>query len=340
LWFTVQTQLHFATHFIKHREAYSRKNTHSLRLFLLGTSSSHLSLLHLPLSYFSLSFATHFYQLHRFLQEKQALLLLQKQKPDLKLPDTVGWQRITFYTQYLQPIAELITYCEGNGVILGKVPAKIQGLLAGLVNQEYDLPLAKEIKQILRDSIQTRLHDVYKEPQLPLLGAALDPEYGNLQFISEELRSAVRTRLFKEAVDLYHQPPFNSEGVSNAEISAQLNSLYELFENGTEDRGDPLDFWNQRLTRFSLLIPLVQMILCIPPTSTESERSFSSTSYIQRGRSQLGPVKLEQTTVVRNQLQQPTMTDKERANLINNLAALPDHRNPLVSSPSFIHTCL
>ena len=64
---------------------------------------------------------------------------------------------------------------------------------------------------------------------------------------------------------------------------------------------DPLDFWVENESKYETMIPLIaQDILCIPATSTPSERLFSASGLLSSGvMSNISPENLEKRVLIK-----------------------------------------
>ena len=64
---------------------------------------------------------------------------------------------------------------------------------------------------------------------------------------------------------------------------------------------DPLDYWAENEAKYETILPLcAQDILCIPATSTPSERLFSASGLLASGvMSNISPVNLEKRVLIK-----------------------------------------
>ena len=64
---------------------------------------------------------------------------------------------------------------------------------------------------------------------------------------------------------------------------------------------DPLDYWVDNELKYETMLPMIaQDILCIPATSTPSERLFSASGLLTSGRmSNIGPENLEKRVLIK-----------------------------------------
>ena len=96
-----------------------------------------------------------------------------------------------------------------------------------------------------------------------------------------------------------------------ASYQGTLGRVRRYLEGKEGKKEDVTTFWVKESNGLWALIPLVQKLLSIPATSAAAERSFSSTSFLQQGRTQLEPANLEKLAVVRNFIAQPQFNEKD-----------------------------
>lgn len=167
-----------------------------------------------------------------------------------------------------------------------------------------------------------------------VISAALDPRYRKLKFVSPEdgtrMQGTVEVLALKEAKEpgTHQQNKANVPGTGRGEKSALDSLLQSDTDSQTEDEGeasqsqedekiqmvrnevqlyfaeapvskkdDPLKWWSKNEGRFPTLSKLAKSFLCIPATSTPSERIFSAAGNIcSQKRASLSPEHVEMLT--------------------------------------------
>ena len=129
--------------------------------------------------------------------------------------------------------------------------------------------------------------------QVPLLPSALDPRFRNLKFLSDELKREVKLELLRLTTSVLEstqsvevQPSCKKtktafdillgeeEESSDNNCEAEVNQYFAEKVATTET--DPLQWWKLNEFRFKTLAKVARSILCVPATSTLSERLFST----------------------------------------------------------------
>ena len=170
----------------------------------------------------------------------------------------------------------------------------------------------------LHHSIKSRLGFILDRPNLALCCAALDPRYGNLSFISDNLRDQVWDTLAKwlieyedvrpqdcddkQECDALPLPALSPTRMTYEQISGELLRFRRLFEDVEQyqrlkEVRDPLQYWHaafQSRPNSMVLKFLIQCLYCIPASSASSERVFSKTGLqMPRLRARMMPDTLE-----------------------------------------------
>ncbi len=254
---------------------------------------------------------TQYYMLDRFMFLLEPLTELAKKdhptfQKNFKELHTTVVQRLKIYLPVMEHLKRFTKQVEGDSITISKVPFLLHELVTiHLKLDETDSPLLAKIKIQVREKINTRLGWILQTVSIPLLGAALDPRYGNLRFISLNIRNEVWNQLADEGYDLIKEiPPRKGyPATSKGDIVYALKKLRKHFES-VESTVSPLEYWSV-YSDGAPLLPLVQMILAIPASSAAVERGFSSTGFIMNGRDTLSLDHVEQMAVVRNYINGP-----------------------------------
>ena len=127
---------------------------------------------------------------------------------------------------------------------------------------------------------------------LPLLASALDPRFCNLKFLNDRLD--VKFKLTRLA-----QQSMQSVAVVKSPGKKKTKTVFDILLGKEEDdddpcdscaaeisqyfaekvvprKTDPLEWWKINELRFTHLSKVARSILCVPATSTASERLFST----------------------------------------------------------------
>ncbi|KAJ8266447.1 hypothetical protein GJAV_G00130530 [Gymnothorax javanicus] len=167
-----------------------------------------------------------------------------------------------------------------------------------LAVKDDDTELTKKVKS----NILKYLQDKYSDPSTQdLLDMAtnLDPRF-KMTYISEEKKATVRARLAEEmtSITVAMCMPTPSPGLSTKKARKTLGSFFKeaqgneeslsqepavaseleayLLTGNIDSEEDPLIWWQQHQSQYPRLSVLGKKYLCIPATSSPSERLFST----------------------------------------------------------------
>ena len=192
--------------------------------------------------------STIYYMLERYelLSQDIAYLAILGVMDDLHLEILSHYELIQLRSllKALKPMEEFVRLLEGEFyVTISQVPARLNKILANLSN----MVAGNEIHTTalaLHHSVKTRLGFILDRPNLALCCAALDPRYGHLDFVSDNLRDLVwgtlarwileyeevrpkeRTEDERAAVPL---PDYNHD-ITHAQVCEVLHRFRKLFE--------------------------------------------------------------------------------------------------------------
>ena len=125
--------------------------------------------------------------------------------------------------------------------------------------------------------------------KVSVLATALDARFRTLKFLTEDQKLAVRAELssLMTAADSTVSPPSpkrqktafdillgEQDESENTSIEDELHRYFT--EKVAPRNSNLLEWWKQNNFRFPALAKVVRLILCIPATSTSSERLFST----------------------------------------------------------------
>jgi hypothetical protein len=246
-----------------------------------------------------------FYMLERFVLLLEPLAMIATER-DLwgSVFNTTTLDRIRSYVPVLKLLENFTRIAEGDYVTISLIP----NLLHSLINEQLsrcstDSTVIKQLKKQIKESIKGRMEWILQGPSLPLLGAALDPRYGHLSFIEQEVRDLVWDRLAHEGyAEMNTTPAEDLPSIEFDDIKYHLEKVRKHFEaNIAPVSSDPLKFW-QDYKPGNVILPIVQMVLAIPASSAAVERGFSNSGFLLLGRENLSLDHVEQLSVVRNYL--------------------------------------
>uniref|UniRef100_A0A8C5LPC9 HAT C-terminal dimerisation domain-containing protein n=1 Tax=Leptobrachium leishanense TaxID=445787 RepID=A0A8C5LPC9_9ANUR len=218
---------------------------------------------------------------------------------------------------------------------ISSVPALVKGLLRSNGGASFESSALKCFQGTATEQLQSRWEGILCEqvPNPVILSAALDPRFRRLTFLTPEQIIHVQAKVRIEALavrrDMVRQQSVNSPVSTRVpESSTSVSLLDSLFESeGSSDEdiqgqleddinnqvrkevqayfverplakdGNPLIWWKGNQDKYPTLAKLSKSYLCIPATSTPSERLFSAAGNIAcKKRASLGPENVDMLT--------------------------------------------
>lgn len=195
------------------------------------------------------------------------------------MPNMETVDSILFVTK---PFIEAIKFTEAEKYLTAsEVPQILSNLVQSVQLKETDTILIKELKQQLHKDLTRRLGHILTTPNEYLYASCFDPRYGDLEFITEELRNKVWQKLEKEIDDIDLEKSSGLYPIGN--LTDDLKLMRKFFEFNAKQfkamqKFDVLKWWKD-FNRGALLAPYAKMYLCRPATSASSERVFKSAGY-------------------------------------------------------------
>lgn len=245
------------------------------------------------------------------------------------------WELLEELKQGLAPFETATVYLSGQQyTTISGLPQVVKGLTRAVHQSKFETSSGKSFITSAEKGITQRwgsICTISADKENPvILAAALDPRYRKLKFLTPEdgirLQGSVEVLAMKEAKttgtqDAKLQRANGSGGKSALETLLQSDtdsqSENEVGES-EEDRkiqvvisevrlyfgeatlskkDDPLKWWSENEGRFPTLSKLAKSFLCIPATSTPSERIFSAAGNIcSQKRASLSPRHVEMLT--------------------------------------------
>ncbi|XP_038561459.1 E3 SUMO-protein ligase ZBED1-like [Micropterus salmoides] len=179
-----------------------------------------------------------------------------------------------------------------------------------LLMQEEDTDLTKKLKNEMLDYINVKYEDESTQELLDM-GSCLDPRF-KMDFINADNKAQVKARVASEMMGCQETPSYSTEvepkdaDTSQAKkakkslgsffkqsgaavkgdssltlkdaVEAELNNY--LLTRSIDKEEDPLVWWKTHRVSFPRLAKLARKYLCIPATSSPSERIFSASGNI------------------------------------------------------------
>ena len=217
----------------------------------------------------------------------------QYRYPELSSANWLILEDVSKVLKHLE-IATVFLSAENNVSISAVLPV-VHGLLTKLAIEEEDSSCIKQFKTQVSSALKRRWGlDELDASQIPLLATAVDPRFHNLKFLHEKLKGEVRLVLLRLATAFFESTQSDGEArpsckktktafdillgeeeeFTDNSCEAELNQ-YFAEKVATRDT-DPLRWRSMNEFRFKTLAQIARSILCLPATSTASERLFST----------------------------------------------------------------
>ena len=210
-----------------------------------------------------------------------------------------NWVILEDLTEVLEPLEVATVFLsKETNVSLSSVLPVVNGLVSKLATTANDSHIILEFKtKVVADLKQRWKLDELDTDGLSVLATALDPRFRQLKFLSNEQRSEVKEELLRRASATEKangsatsvDPPAPKRAksafdillgeeedtvASNDTCDAQLAQFF--VEKAAPHSTNPIDWWRQNEFRFPQLAEVARSVLCVPATSTPSERLFST----------------------------------------------------------------
>jgi hypothetical protein len=140
--------------------------------------------------------------------------------------------------------------------------------------------------------LQERFKYVRSTPNVALMAAALHPMLCHMPGVTEEVKDATWEHLLDHVIELEPKPTGLVKGRIDQKIilqrqmhSLQLKDLRQYLESSSLK--DLETFWSSSCpwaVEIGPYKPLARLVLSLPPTSAESESTFSTAGFLQRDR--------------------------------------------------------
>lgn len=180
----------------------------------------------------------------------------------------------------LKPVRLFSKQCQINGrPTLCHLARWIDQMLNGIISAfeglsgEIREDVAGLVDNICK-RIKYRFQSTFRDGSLALIAALLSPVDANLDFdnfpMTSEAKELVRDELFAE----YRE--FCADAKPEVVERGKMLLVSFLDEAKRSEAMDPLEFWRERLDELSVLVKgFISMLLSIPVSSAENERTFS-----------------------------------------------------------------
>ena len=206
-----------------------------------------------------------------------------------------NWMILEDLVKPLQPLEVATVFLsEEHNTSLSAVLPIVHGLVSQLVSTEDDSATMRQFKVTVSSTLRRRWSlDNIAPKKVSVLATALDARFRTLKFLTEDQKLAVRAELLslmtaadgesnstvsppspkrqKTAFDILLGEQDEGE---NTSIEDELHRYFT--EKVAPRNSNPLEWWKQNSFRFPVLTKVARLILCIPATSTSSERLFST----------------------------------------------------------------
>ena len=259
-----------------------------------------------------------FYMIQRLLEARWPVVAVLSDESVTKRSDrfldlrSEQWDLLQELSKVLEPIeiATVFLSYESN-VSISCIYPIVFGLLDNLQVSEDDSPSCSLFKNEVSSSIRSRwCLDSIDPLAVSTLATCLDPRFRNLKFLSDTLKTSVKEELKERVQQMQHDPEIDQDsqalqdqpppskktaldqllGVEEEELESCMEVDTYLSGKPISRSTNPLEWWKENKTRFPCLAQLARTVLCIPATSTPSERLFSKAGLtISKLRSNLKP---------------------------------------------------
>ena len=185
---------------------------------------------------------------------------------------------------------------KGSGNVVCKVCGEKCAYHGGTSNLRAHLErhhaTCRQFKTTVVSEINARwsLHSLNYD-SVPVLASFMDPRFKNLKFLSTETRDSIVEEIKQRVQCFTEDKPDEGESLEPPPKKTALDKLLgpENNDNQIEDHEvdqylsekpaarttQPLEWWKHNSHRFPNMAELAKHVLCVPATSTPSERIFS-----------------------------------------------------------------
>ncbi|XP_053324528.1 E3 SUMO-protein ligase ZBED1-like [Spea bombifrons] len=222
-------------------------------------------------------------------------------------------------------------------VTVSSIPALVKGLLRSNEVACFESSPLKSFQATVTDQLQSRWKGILFEnvPNTVVISSALDPRFRRLKFLTPEQIISVQAKVQTEALAVRREmvqqettsSPVMRVDVPSTSAASLLDSLLESGGSSEKDTREgkleeedihtqvrnevqayfaerplakernPLNWWNTNQEKYPTLAKLAKSYLCIPGTSTPSERLFSAAGNIAcKKRASLSPEHVDMLT--------------------------------------------
>ena len=209
-----------------------------------------------------------------------------------------NWVILEDLCQVLEPLEVATTFMsKETNVSLSSVLPVVNGLVSKLVTTANDSRVIIEFKTKVVAELKQRWNlDELGTDDQSILATALDPRFRQLKFLSNEQRSEVKEELLRRATAIENpkdstssdDPPapkrtksafdilLGEEDVATSSDTCDAQLAQFFVEKAAPHSTDPIEWWRQNEFQFPQLAEVARSVLCVPATSTPSERLFST----------------------------------------------------------------